>query len=79
MNYGCMREKQHLANKKDLILAIAMSNAWICDSRLRGRISAKQPQAVKVCYQIFRRPLLTSSMMREFQDKKTLGKQMFQI
>lgn len=44
------REKQHLANKKDLILAIAMSNAWICDSRLRGRISAKQPQAVKVCH-----------------------------
>lgn len=25
-----------------------MSNAWICDSRLRGRISAKQSQAVVI-------------------------------
>lgn len=50
MNYGCMREKQHLASKKDLNLPIAMSNAWICDNRLRGSISVKQPQAVKVCY-----------------------------
>lgn len=44
------REKQHLACKIDLNLAVAMSNAWICDSRVRGSISAKQPQAVKVCH-----------------------------
>lgn len=44
------REKQHLASKTDLNLAIAMSNAWICGSRVRGSVSAKQPQAVKDCH-----------------------------